>query len=85
MEIIADEETPDFIILTETHLTKDIDEHEIQIQEYDLYNTHSNSNRTGSVIIYFKKQWNVTKIGERLPTQIIGLVHIWQNLEINKL
>lgn len=65
LEVIADEQKPDFIVLTETHLTDDIEEQEIQLRNYDQYVTRSNSNRTGGVIIYWKKQWNVIKIGEK--------------------
>lgn len=66
LEIIAYEEKPDFIILSETHLTEDIDEHEIQIQQYSQYVTYSNSKRTGGVMIYFKEKWNVNKIKEKV-------------------
>lgn len=66
MEIIADEQNPDFIILTETHVTKEIDENEVMLPKYDHYITYSNSKKTGGVSLYFKKLWNVTKICEKV-------------------
>lgn len=66
LEIIAYTKTPDFIVLTETHLTTEIEEQEIRLQDYDNYITYSNSTRTGGIIIYFKKAWKVTKIYEKM-------------------
>lgn len=66
LEIIVYTKTPDFIVLTETHLTTEIEEQEIRLQDYDNYITYSNSTRTGGIIIYLKKAWKVTKIYEKM-------------------
>lgn len=64
LEIMSEEEKPDFIILSETHLTEAVNESEIELKHYQQYSTLSNSNKTGGVTIYFKKIWNITKIKE---------------------
>ena len=51
IEIIAATEKPDFLILSETHLTKDIGEQEITIQGYDNIGSVPTSSSTGGVII----------------------------------
>lgn len=66
LEIIANSDNPDFIILAETHLTENVEESEISLQNYNHYATLSNSTRTGGVIIYFKSQWSITKIFEKI-------------------
>lgn len=63
---MAETEKPDYIILSETHLTKDIEENEIRIKNYDQYTTLSNSSRTGGVIIYIKSIWKIDKICDRI-------------------
>lgn len=66
VEIIAALKKPDYIILSETHLTKNIGEQEYQLAEYDHYATLSNSTRTGGVIVYFRKSWKVNKFCEKV-------------------
>ena len=64
LEVIVNEQNPDFIILSETHLTRDIEEQKIQHNRYSSYITPSNSNKTGGIIVYFTRQYNVIKIGD---------------------
>lgn len=66
LEILAETEKPEFIILSETHQTEEIDESEIEIDHYDHYSTLSNSSRTGGIIAYFKKHWKVNKIKDNI-------------------
>lgn len=63
--MIALTEYPDFLILSETHLTKNIEEKEISLHGYDNICSLSTSSRTGGVILYFKRHWNVTKAIEK--------------------
>ena len=46
LEVIVSEQNPDFIILSETLLTWDIEEQEIQLTRYNSYITHSISKKT---------------------------------------
>ena len=55
----------DFLILFETHLTKNIQEKEITLHGYDNICSLSTSLRTGEIILYFKRHWNVTKAIEK--------------------
>lgn len=66
VEVIASTENPDIFILTETHITKEVEENEITLQYYDHIASLSTSKRTGGVVIYFKKIWKVTKIIEKI-------------------
>lgn len=50
--ILAEIRKPDFIILSQTHLTKEINEEETQLIGYNQFITVSNSTRTGRVITY---------------------------------
>lgn len=56
----------EFIILSETHLTKNIEESEIKIQGYDQISSLSESSKTGGVIIYYKESWKVDIIVEKI-------------------
>lgn len=57
---------PDFVVLSETHLTTEEDENETEIAGYNQLSSRSNSKRTGGITIYFKKKWKVTKIAEKI-------------------
>ena len=52
IEIIAATEKPKFLILSETSLTKDIDDKEISLQGYDNIGSVSTSSRTDGIIVY---------------------------------
>lgn len=66
MEVIAATQQPDFIILSETHMTENVNEQEINLENYNNILALSNSSRTGGVIIYFKKSWSIKKISEKI-------------------
>lgn len=66
VEVIADTDKPDFIILSETHVTDRVDESELQLEGYNAYVTLSNSSRTGGIIVYFNKNWKVNIICEKI-------------------
>ena len=53
------------INIAETYLTKDIDEQEITLQGYDNIGSVSRFSRTGGIIAYCKKNWNVNRFIER--------------------
>ena len=65
IKIIATTENPDFLILSETHLTKDIDEQKIALQSYDNIESLSTSSRTAGIVLYFKKNRNMAKFKGR--------------------
>lgn len=65
LEILSETEKPEFIVLSETHLTEAINEKEIALKNYKNINSISNSNRTGGVSIYSKKQWSLVKNFEK--------------------
>ena len=50
LEVINYEQSPDFIFLSETHLTRDIEVQEVRLNRYNNYITHSYSNRTRGVV-----------------------------------
>lgn len=56
----------EFQTLSETHLTKNIEESEIKIQGYDQISSLSESSKTGGVIIYYKESWKVDIIVEKI-------------------
>ena len=64
--LIIELRNPEFIIFLETHLTNDVKELEYQLLKYNHYVRFSNSTRTGSVILYIKKDWNVEKLPEKV-------------------
>lgn len=47
----------EFIILTETHVTDDIDDNEIFLKEYNINRCDSESRHTGGVIIFVNERW----------------------------
>lgn len=56
MENFINISQPDVICLSETHVTEDIFDHEIEINNYNCLRTDSNNRRTGGVCTYIKKQ-----------------------------
>lgn len=61
LEILTETENPEFIVLSETHLTKSINDEEIALKNYNNISSLSNSNRTGGVTLYLKKHWSLVK------------------------
>lgn len=45
---------PDILCLSETHVSDDIEDHEIQINNYNIMRTNTENNRTGGTITYIK-------------------------------
>lgn len=52
--------------MSETHLTEDIQENEISLVNYNQIISYSNSARTGGVIIYYKQEWTVKRLYEKV-------------------
>lgn len=66
--------------MSETHVTKEINETEIHLNGYNHYNCLSNSARTGGVVVYFKLKWKVRKVAERIvDTKIWITAYLAQN------
>lgn len=57
LEAIYLEEDLDFICVTETHLTDDIGDEEIGLENYNLLRCDSESRHTGGVCFYIKNNW----------------------------
>ena len=56
------EKRPHILCLSETHITSDILENEIQIDEYNTVRCDSNSRHTGGVILYIREGIKFKKI-----------------------
>ena len=65
------DEKPEFII-AKTHLTCEIDERAIILENYNHYATIANSTITGGVILYFEKRWEVKEYLRKLLNQKFG-------------
>ena len=70
LEILSQIKKLKFIILSETYLTKAINEEETQLIANNQFIMLSNSTRTGGIITYFKKSWNVKEISEKIIDSI---------------
>lgn len=46
---------PDILCLTETHITTEVTDHELNLKNYNILRTDSNSTRTRGVLTYIKK------------------------------
>lgn len=82
LEIVINDMRPDIVCITETHVTKDIEEHEIDIKNYNSINVYSGNKRTGGVTIYlrkeikFKELQNVVDLGEEEKNMWISNVKL---------
>lgn len=57
MEVLCLDENYDFICLSETHLTNDIDDGEIVLKNYNVLRCNSSSTHTGGVCFYIRNNW----------------------------
>lgn len=71
---MVDSDQIDFLILTETHITENIEVNEIMLKGYNNIKCNSNSTRTGGVIIYIKNCWEIIKIMEKTVDSKIWLL-----------
>lgn len=62
LEITCCEESFDFICLSETHLTEDIGDGEILLNNYNTIRCDSTSRHTGGVCFYIKNTWQIRVI-----------------------
>lgn len=65
VEIIAVAEWPEFLVQSETHVTEDVSEGEMELEKYDQMSSLFNSTKTESVVIYYRKCWTVEMEFER--------------------
>lgn len=56
LEIFIEEVQPDIIMLSETHITKEIEECEVAISGYNLIQCYSHSRHTGGVAVYVRNK-----------------------------
>ena len=49
------------MVLSETHQTEAVNDEAIEIEDYDHYYLLSGSSRTGELILYFRKHWQISK------------------------
>lgn len=80
LEWIIHDKKPDIICLCETHITKDIEDAEINIQGYNFVQTLSTSRHTGGSIIYVKEQYRLKKIHESSIDMNMWMVAVELNL-----
>lgn len=59
VEKFVDENDPEIICCTETRVTSQINDGEIQIDDYNVYRSDSQSRNSGGVVMYTKKKINV--------------------------
>lgn len=78
LEAICIEEYFDFICLSETHLTEDIEDGEICIQNYNIIRCDSISRHTGGVCFYINNKWKIRNI----DNSSIGKQIWWLKIEI---
>lgn len=65
VETLAENKKPDIMVLSETHLMKDVEENEATTQRYGQIMTVSDSTRTVGVSIYYRKNWRLGQITEK--------------------
>lgn len=70
---MINEYKPEFVSLSETHLSELDDDSLIQIDNYDMVRNDSASRHTGGVMVYFKKSWK----GEVINSMTIDLQLWW--------
>lgn len=73
---IISERKPIIVCITETHVTTDFKQHEIDIEGYDTICSYSHSRHTGGAIIYVKKEFKYKKILNQAYENTIWLVGI---------
>lgn len=76
LEAIYLEEDLDFICVTETHLTDDIGDEEIGLENYNLLRCDSESRHTGGVCFYIKNNWKAKIIESVSMGKMIWWLHI---------
>lgn len=64
MKILAENQKPDCLVLSETHLTKDKEGNKTTAQGYGQITTASDSTRKGDISIYYRKNQKVRQIVE---------------------
>lgn len=62
LKLIVNERKPKIVLLSETHLTEEISDDELQIANYQMYRTDSNSRHTGGVAIYLENQIQILNV-----------------------
>lgn len=62
LEVTVRQKQYEFIMLSETHVTSDIDDAEIELTDYHVFRCDSASKKTGGVVLYVYKFWQVTLI-----------------------
>lgn len=61
---------PELLTLSETHLTRDVDQNETLLPNYSQIAFYSDSKLTSGIIIYYKHNWDVTKIFEKIVSKL---------------
>jgi hypothetical protein len=55
IEMLMNKEKPVFLGLTETHVTEDFEDQEVEIKEYNVWRSDSDSRHTGGVLFYVRE------------------------------
>lgn len=64
---------PEIVCLTETHITEEINDFEIDINNYNLVRCNTCNKRTGGVLTYIKKNIQFEEITNKSMEQIAWL------------
>jgi len=56
IEVMLDKIAPTLAGFTETHVTQEVEDHELYISDYACVRSNSETSRTGSVLLYIKKE-----------------------------
>lgn len=72
LRVVTSEIKPKIILVSETHLTEDISDNEIQIDNFQVYRTDSSSRHTGGVAIYVDESLQVLNI-----KKIVIFMNVW--------
>lgn len=85
LQIYVQSIKPDIILLSETHVTEEITDHEIHIDGYELIRVNSSSRHTGGCVIYIKSHIHYTvvsrvaNIDKHNYILAIDVKHEWYN------
>ena len=59
----------DFMVLVETHQMEVVSDEEIEKMDYDHCYLLTGSSRTGRLILYFRKHWEICQIRKSIGNQ----------------
>lgn len=79
LRILINKEKPLIVLLSETHVTENINDSEIEIENYNLLRCDSHSRHTGGCVIYYKNELLVTEKSCETYNKIVWILSIEVN------